>query len=215
MKKLYTISFIGIVIVLSACSNQTTKEEALESSSNEAEEVDNEENSEAYQEFIDLLGEPDAGYDEDYERTNINLSDAFEIKDKSEITLIDVELTDIIKPSKTDGAYLYYEVEEPDAIFLDIIVDVKNLQNSSKNSEEFVEVRVKYENKYEYYANPVIETDGGSNLTYAGSTSIDPLKTRKLHYFVELPEEVKENTNDLEIIIDTETNEHYYYKFEN
>lgn len=214
MKKLYAIYFIGIILVLSACSNQATQEEKLESLGKEVEEVDDEEHSEGYQEFVKHFGEPPEGDIEDYERMDINIGDAFKIEDNSEVTLIDIELTNTIKPPKTDSAYMYYEVEEPDAIFLDVVVDVKNLQSSSKNSEDFVEVRVKYENQYEYNASPVIETDGGSNLTAASTRSIDPLKTRRLHYFVELPKEVTENLSDLEVIIDTETNDHYYYEFE-
>lgn len=219
MKNLYSVCFVSFLLVLSACSGQDSKEEGFESSSNEIDRVEesegvSEENYAAYQEFVDFLGEPNVGYDEDYERIDISLGDTFEVKDKSEVTLVDVKLTDIIKPPNVGETHRYYEVENPNSLFLDIVLDVKNLRKSSEDSDDFVEVRVMYENKYEYYTNSAIEIKDGSDLSNANTKSLEPLMTGRIHYFVELPDEVKANPKNLNVIIDTETNDHYYYNYE-
>ncbi|HLR52645.1 MAG TPA: hypothetical protein VK072_07215 [Candidatus Avamphibacillus sp.] len=222
MKNLYSIFFIVFVVALSGCGAQnsndagnvetTSEKSKVNETNNHDENNESELNNNGKEVEEEENNEEETDYDKWVDK-DIDVGKTFEIEEKSEVTLQHVELTDLVKPPNPDGIYSYYEVEEDDAIYLDVVIDIKNLRNSGRSSDDFVNVRVMYENKYEYYGFSTIEVDGGTDLSYTNITSIDPLKTATLHYIVELPDEVEENPEDIKVIIDADNNEHYHYDF--
>lgn len=205
-----------LIIFLFGCANVNVKSLDVENGESENEtnnlnpDVDNGENKS--NDFTSNDNNTD--YDR-YVEKDINLGDKVEVTDSLEFTLLNVELTTLIEPPNKDGIYKYYEAKGDDVILLDVEIDVKNIETRSRSAEDFLDVRVMYEGKYEYYASSTVEESDGSDFNYSNITSIDPLKNSVIHYIAELPNDVLENPEDLNIIIDTERNEHYNYIYQN
>lgn len=204
---------ILIMIFLLGCANGNVQSADVDKSKSENDvnqdvESDDEESN-------DLTNnDNDADYDK-YTEKDISLRDKIEVSDSLEFTLLRVELTSLIEPPNKDGFYTYYEAKDDDVILLDVVIDVKNTGTRSRAAEDFLDVRVMYEEKFEYYASSAIEERDGSNFKYSNITSIDPLKNGIMHYIIELPNDVLENPEDINVIIDTEKNEHYHYMYQN
>lgn len=131
-------------------------------------------------------------------------------KDYCEVTLKEAEFTKLIEPKKTDSFYTYYEVKEPNTIYLDVIIDIKSLLESVKVSDGFVSVQVKYKNKYEYNTFSIIEEKDGADFTYSNITGIEPLKSGRLHFIAELPEEASKDDGRVSVIISANDKEYEY-----
>ncbi|KYG90386.1 hypothetical protein A0U40_18295 [[Bacillus] sp. KCTC 13219] len=135
------------------------------------------------------------------ETLTITKGETLVIEDYAEITVNDNVFGKRIDPPNPGSFYSYYEIKEEGEIYLDTIVTVKSLLTSSKSSDEFINVKVMYDDKYEYRTFSTLEDKGGADFTYTNITSIEPLKTGVLHYIASLPEEVENDGKPLKIII--------------
>lgn len=134
----------------------------------------------------------------------------FTIADFCEITLVRSKFTTKVAPSKPGSFYTYYEVKDADNIYVDTVLQIKSLLADGKTSDEFASVKVKYDGKYEYDAFSTIEESGGSDFTYTNITSIEPLKTRTLHFIAELPKEASTDKKPIQVIVSSNGTEHVY-----
>ncbi len=218
MKKSYILIFLIMIVLLTGCASESTKHTEEASGVNQDDEIsqDREEIDDEDEENNENKGQKeseDTDYDK-YVEKDIHLNETFEVEDKYEFTLQSVDLTTRIDPPHQDGFYTYYEVKDDDLIYLDVVIDVENIGKRARGADNFMDVRVMYEERYEYYGFSIIEENDGSDFSYTNITSIDPLKNRTLHYIIELPNVVEDNAEDIKVIIDTEKNEHYHYIYE-
>lgn len=135
------------------------------------------------------------------ETLTITKGEPLVIDDYAEITVNDHIFGKRIDPPNPSSFYSYYEVKEDAEIYLDTIITVKSLLTSSKSSDEFVNVKVVYDNKYDYRTFSTIEDKGGADFTYTNITSIEPLKEGILHYIASLPEELENDGKPLKLVI--------------
>lgn len=114
-----------------------------------------------------------------------------------EYYLKDINITPKIKPSVITESSSYYDVENADNIYIDVILDVYSLGNESKLADDIIATKIKIKNN-EYSCFSLVESADGSDLKK--SASINPLETRTIHYVTEVP--IADSTNgELEVIL--------------
>lgn len=109
-----------------------------------------------------------------------------------------------VEPSNPASFYTYYEVKDPDRVYIHSVFKVKNLSGSSLSADEILTLTAKYDGQYEYTGFDAIEDIDGSDLGYTSISSIDPLSTRTLHYIIEVPKEVQDSGKSLEYILEAD-----------
>jgi len=125
------------------------------------------------------------------------------IDDFAEITIVDTAFSKKIEPPNPDSFYTYYEAKDEGTIYLDTILTIKSLLTSAEFAEDFADVEVLFNGKYEYLTFSTIEERGGSDFTYSNITLIEPLKSGTLHFLAEIPEEVANSSDPLIVTIHT------------
>ncbi len=129
----------------------------------------------------------------------VNLGDTLVSEEYAEITINSVEYLNILNPSNPDGYYNYYEVKDSNNIYLVLDVTVKNLKANSLDADRVMRVEGIYDDKYMYDGFSVIEEDDGSDFSYTNMTNIEPLKTARMYYLIDMPKEVQEGKVELKI----------------
>ncbi|MGG7142142.1 hypothetical protein ACQPVP_01570 [Clostridium nigeriense] len=114
-----------------------------------------------------------------------------------EYYLNDINVATRIKPSIITENSSYYDVENNDNIYIDVILDVYNLSNEAKMADDIITTKIKIKNnKYSCFS--LVESTDGSDLEKY--TLINSLETRNIHYVAEVPI-ADSTTGELEIIL--------------
>lgn len=100
-----------------------------------------------------------------------------------------------VLPETQNVLYKHYPADEG-KVYLDIKIDVKNLQKNAMICEDFGEITLDYNNGYTYNAFAIVE-DSVTGFSYANINNIDPLETATMHYLVDCPVEVYTNSYPL------------------
>lgn len=191
MKKLSLLLLVSILLV--ACG-QSDKNSSSDNSPKESdgknveEEVKSSENKEE--------NEPEVE-----EVLAITKGNALVIDDYAEITINNNVFGKQISPPNPSSMYTYYKNEEEGEVYLDTSISVKSLLTTGQSSDEFVDVKIIYDEKYEYKTFSTIEDRGGEDFTFTNITSIEPLKTGTLHFLASVPEQVEKDGKPLKAII--------------
>ncbi|MEA0565055.1 hypothetical protein [Lysinibacillus irui] len=191
MKKLSLLLLVSILLV--ACG-QSDKNSSSDNSPKESdgknveEEVKSSENKEE--------NEPEVE-----EVLTITKGNALVIDDYAEITINNNVFGKQISPPNPSSMYTYYKNEEEGEVYLDTSISVKSLLTTGQSSDEFVDVKIIYDEKYEYKTFSTIEDRGGEDFTFTNITSIEPLKTGTLHFLASVPEQVEKDGKPLKAII--------------
>lgn len=145
----------------------------------------------------------------DYEAQKAKLEINKEITDGDTLsaTVEKVYYTDIIEPTTPASYYRYYEAESGKT-YLALKVRVKNLKGDDLACDEIAGAKCVYNDKYEYTASSCVEEDGGSDITYSNITSIAPLDTTVMYYFMEIPEDAEGGDMEVEFYV---LGQAYYY----
>ncbi len=125
----------------------------------------------------------------------INYNEMQKKDDSYELTVKSSKFGKIIEPPNTSSYYRYYEASDNQQ-YLEIVFDYKNLTANSLRADKISSIKIKYNDKYEYTGFAVIE-DGEGDFTYSNITSIAPLSTGKMHYLIEVPNEVANDTSSI------------------
>lgn len=91
-------------------------------------------------------------------------------------------------------------------MFLNTVITVKSLQTSGKSASDFVNVKIIYDNKYEYTTFSTLEEDGGANFTYTNITNIEPLQSGVLHFLASVPSNIENDGKPLIAVISVKGN---------
>ncbi|AOR23675.1 hypothetical protein [Clostridium taeniosporum] len=117
--------------------------------------------------------------------------------DSAEITINKIEFSYDVLPDDTSGFYTHYAAESG-KVYINIDVDVKNIQKQDLPCDKIINVEANYNDGYQYKAQPIVE-DASTGFTYANITSITPLETKGMRYLISCPQEVEETQNPLVI----------------
>ena len=114
-----------------------------------------------------------------------------------EYYLKDINVTTRIKPLIITKNASYYDVENANNIYIDVILDVYSLGNESKLADDIISTKIKIKNN-EYSCFSLVESADGSD--FKKSASINPLETRTIHYVAKVPI-ADSTTGELEVIL--------------
>lgn len=106
-----------------------------------------------------------------------------------------VKLSYDVLPKNTSSFYTHY-ASESGQVYIDISVDVKNIQKQNLNCDRIMDVTADYNNGYTYSAFAVVE-DNNTGFTYASISDISPLETQGMRYLIDCPQEVAETSYPL------------------
>lgn len=139
---------------------------------------------------------------EDKEFAQVKMGQKITIEDYLQYTFVKSKFSKKIEPSKPDSYYSYYEAKGAGNILLLVQTDIKNLTSTEFNGKNIPKATIIYDNKYEYSCNIIVEEDDGSNLEgYDWYMNIQPLKSKKFYYYVEIPKEFEKDEKSLALRI--------------
>lgn len=145
------------------------------------------------------------------EKRYLNLNETITEKDW-EFSIENVYFGQRINPPTQPAYYTYYQVKDTNNTYLCIILNAKNISNVGLSAEDVANVKVKYNNNYNYTSFSV-SPDTNLGFTYSNITEIKALTSSKVYYLVEMPNSVSTETDTpIEIEI-TVNNNKYYYKY--
>lgn len=138
-----------------------------------------------------------------------------------EITVNNIEFTKKLKPKKKGFDYYtgtsgYSGIKvEPEKVFVNANVDVKNLEKQNILADDVMTVFVDYDDGYIYDSIPFVEYPYPGHLTKSySSVEIVPLATERIQYAAECPEEVSTSNNTVLVLFEIEGRTYYYYLVE-
>lgn len=157
--------------------------------------------------YKDFVG--NAGNGEDEEKNagvGKNPSSATAVAEKETVTVADIcefyvdytDITDDVVPPNPGNWYSHYEADDG-KLYVDFCVSFKNCKTKSVGADDVMSAVLTYGGKYEYSGFSMIEEDSRGDFTYSGITSIAPLTTEYLHYLFEIPAEVGNGSEAIEI----------------
>lgn len=141
---------------------------------------------------------------------SVGLNETAAIEDYCEFTVKDAVLKKRIDPPAPDTFYTYYEAKDSDEIYLDVVIQFKNLRTSSISADKIASVKIIYDNKYEYTTFSTIEEKGGGDFTFTNITSIEPLKSGTLHFLTTVPSSFETDEKPLKAIIKANKDEYEF-----
>lgn len=113
-----------------------------------------------------------------------------------------------ILPPNTSGYYSYYETKSNDSTYLDIVLNITNLESSNKSAEDFASVSAIYDNQYTYDSFPIlVDRDGDFTMAFY---AIEPLLSEEVHFLIEVPNQVESSSKPLVIVIKVGDQEYHY-----
>mgnify|MGYP004562468757 CR=1 FL=1 len=116
-----------------------------------------------------------------------------------------------VEPTNPTGYYTYLDIKDDSQKYLEITMNVKNLSSSALKQDSLLSVKVKYDNNYEYNCGLVTEDAKGNDIeTFPNLYSIEPLKSLKYRFVVEMPKEVENDDKPLQAIITAKGNTYVY-----
>ncbi|WP_252238259.1 hypothetical protein [Clostridium sp. VAP51] len=128
--------------------------------------------------------------------------------ESAEIIVNKAEFSYDVLPDDTSSFYTHYAAESG-KVYINIDVDVKNIQKQDLPCDKIINVEANYNDGYEYKGQPIVE-DASTGFTYANITSITPLETKGMRYIINCPQEVAESQNPLVITFNLNKEKYNY-----
>ena len=128
---------------------------------------------------------------------DVSIGQNIEYDDNYTISFLDYLFTQRINPSNPDSYYHYYEAQDKSSNTLFVLkTTIKNLGGETLDDDSLPGATLIYDGKYKYELEKITEEDDGSDLDgYSWYMDIDPLKTKKIWYKVEVPLDLENNTD--------------------
>lgn len=194
MKKIILITLCAIfMFALNGCGNKKVEQSADNKTNNKVEVSKKEDNKKEEPKF------------EVINKEKVNIIDNY-----CEFTIKDSKFGKKVVPPKPEQFYTYYEAKEQGTTYFDVVINVKSLLTEGQSSDKFLNVKVIYDEKYEYKTFSAIEDKGGSDFTFTNITPIEPLKSGMVHFIAEVPEEVEKAQKPLVVVINSNGKEFRY-----
>lgn len=120
------------------------------------------------------------------------------IENKGEFFIDYSAITDDVIPRQASGWYSHYQADDG-KVYVDFCVAFKNRKAKKVGADEVITATLTYAGKYKYGGFSMIEKGDRSDFTYSNITNIAPLTTEYLHYLFEVPAEVEDSAESIEI----------------
>lgn len=133
--------------------------------------------------------------------------------ESAEILINNVELTNEVWPDETDETdeeYTFYYPAESGKVYINVDVDVKNMQKRDLECDNIMNVKASYNDGYRYNAKPVLVEDSTTGLNDSYTMSIAPLETKGMRYLISYPKEVEESQNSLVLTFELDGEKYSY-----
>ncbi len=187
MKKFRLLLIVSVVFMATGCGNANSIKDTSVS--------DNKENTEVKSETKKAIA--------------VSIGQNIQYDDNYNISFLEMLFTQKIEPTNPESYYTYYPAGDDNA-YLVLKTVIKNLGTDTLKGSKLPKAKLIYDNKYNYDAKLMTETDDGSNVEqYDWYMDIEPLKTKKIWYAVEVPKEIENNTNT-SIIMEYKINNKVY-----
>ncbi|WP_203334661.1 hypothetical protein [Planococcus beigongshangi] len=128
-----------------------------------------------------------------------NLNERSEIEKVTAYEVIHLAAGDQITPPNPGSVITTLEVDDPEFTYLDIIIDVKNLNTAEKVPEELLNITYTI-GDHEYSTFQQVEYSNASMLRTGEFETIEPLKSAIVHYIAEVPD--FERTEEIQIDVE-------------
>ena len=141
----------------------------------------------------------------------ITLQDKITIDNFCEFNILSSSFSKNIEPTNPTGYYTYLEGKDETQKYFELTVNVKNLSTSAVKQDSLMSVKILYDNNYQYNCSLVTEKSSGNELeTFPNLYSIEPLKSLKYRFVVEVPKEIETDGKPLKAIITANGNTYIY-----
>lgn len=137
----------------------------------------------------------------------IHLGDTVTSEAHGAFSLTDVSFQRTIRPTNPSMFYSYYESKEEDHVYLVVTGTFKNLEESSATLDDSIDITALYHDKYTYTGFVVGDVRGDLR----NFMQVDPLETVKFKYLLDVPIEVQQSTESLELNIQLKSAEPQKY----
>lgn len=125
---------------------------------------------------------------------DVTIGQNIQYDDNYNISFEDSLFCEKIESTNPDSYYTYYPAGNGNT-YLVVKTVIKNLGTDTLSGSKLPKAKLIYNNKYNYDASLMTEEDDGSRVEqYNWYMDIEPLKTKKIWYAVEVPKEVESNT---------------------
>jgi hypothetical protein len=209
MKK--KIVFLGILIIVLTfgtigCGNSSNLETQISDLKKEIEElsVENknlEEEIKTYKDREEVDKQEKIKAEEEKSKNKqIKLNESITVEGYGEFVIKSAELKQKVTPPNPASFFTYYEVKDPNEIYLDVVMSFKNATTIGIGANEITSVKVIYSNGYEYDSFSTLEESGGTDFTYTNINKVEPLKSIILHHLAELPIEAKDSGEPIKLM---------------
>lgn len=122
------------------------------------------------------------------------------VNDWCEFNVTEVTFNKKVTPSNTSGYYTYYDVKNQENTYANIKIAIKNITNSGITADDIANVKLKYDNKYEYTSFAILENGDNSGFDYSNITEVAPLTTKQFHFLAEVPAEVETSGKSIVVL---------------
>ena len=143
--------------------------------------------------------------------TEITLEDKITIDNFCEFNILGTSFSKDIVPSNPTGYYSYLEGKDDSQKYFELTMNVKNLNTSAVKQDSLLSVKLKYDNNYEYNCSLVTEDASGNELeNFPNLYNIEPLKSLKYRFVVEVPKDLESDGKPLKATITANGNTYVY-----
>ncbi len=124
----------------------------------------------------------------------VKVGQNIEYADNYNISFTDTNFSTKVEPTNPGSEYTYFLADNGNT-FLVLKSVIKNEGADTLEGSKLPEAKLIYDNRYHYDAMLVTEEDDGSDLQrYKQFMNIEPLKTKKIWYLVEIPQKLETNS---------------------
>lgn len=148
----------------------------------------------------------------------IKLNEIISIEEFCEFTIVSNNFSKEIYPPNgykeykvLDPFMAYYECEDPEGIFLDIVIKVINLSEDYDEFSFYFDGELTYNNKYKYSSYiETFESSSGEYFRPPSNSFIDPLRSIFFHNIFELPLNISQEDKPLYLILTVKDKKYKY-----
>ena len=187
MKRTFFVTMITLALLTGCDSNTTTSNETTTETSETTETVTEETPT---QEETPAQEEPTENL--------VAIGDTI-TTDYAEIKINNACITYEVLPDDTSSYYNYYAAETGN-VYVELDVDVKNLQKQTMQCDDVLVATADYNDGFTYNSFAVVE-DPTLGFTYSNISAIQPLATQGMRYLFNCPEEIDQTDYPLFIEI--------------
>ena len=119
-------------------------------------------------------------------------------------------ITNDVMPPQVGDWYSHYVADEG-KVYVDLCIAYKNWKDQRVGADDAISATLLYAGKYEYKGFSMIEEDNRGDFTYSNITYISPLTTEYVHYLFEVPEEVTNSSEPVQINFAIGGNDYIYH----